>query len=122
VRWADIVSCATLSDKPLVLGSWLNAGQHLDLVGAFTPKMCECDDEAVARAELYVDTRIGAFAESGEIIGALGRGVIDASAVRGEFSELGSPRFARRGPRAITLFKSVGTALEDLVAAELAVR
>jgi alanine dehydrogenase len=122
VRWADIVSCATLSQKPLVLGSWLKAGQHLDLVGAFTPQMCECDDEAVARAELYVDTRIGAFAESGEIIGALARGVIDASAVRGELSELGSPRFARSGAPAITLFKSVGTALEDLVAAELAVR
>jgi alanine dehydrogenase len=122
VRWADIVSCATLSEKPLVLGSWLKAGQHLDLVGAFTPKMCECDDEAVARAELYVDTRIGAFAESGEIIQALARGVIDPSAVRGELSELGSPRFARSGARAITLFKSVGTALEDLVAAELAVR
>jgi alanine dehydrogenase len=122
VRWADIVSCATLSETPLVLGSWLKAGQHLDLVGAFTPKMCECDDEAVARAELYVDTRIGAFAESGEIIQALERGVIDRSAVRGELSELGSPRFARSGARAITLFKSVGTALEDLVAAELAVR
>jgi ornithine cyclodeaminase/alanine dehydrogenase-like protein (mu-crystallin family) len=48
--------------------------------------------------------------------------VIDASAVRGELSELGSPCFARSGPHAITLFKSVGTALEDLVAAELAVR
>jgi ornithine cyclodeaminase/alanine dehydrogenase-like protein (mu-crystallin family) len=116
------VSCATLSQKPLVLGSCLRAGQHLDLVGAFTPHMCECDDEAVARTEIYVDTRIGAFAESGEIIGALGRGVIDATAVRGELADLGSPRFARSGPRAITLFKSVGTALEDLVAAELAVR
>jgi ornithine cyclodeaminase len=122
VRWADIVSCATLSQKPLVLGSWLKIGQHLDLVGAFTAKMCECDDGAVVRAELYVDTRIGAFAESGEIIGALARRVIDASAVRGELSELGSPRFTRSGERAITLFKSVGTALEDLVAAELAMR
>jgi alanine dehydrogenase len=122
VRWADIVSCATLSQKPLVLGSWLRAGQHLDLVGAFTPAMCECDDEAVVRAELHVDTRVGALAESGEIIQALARGVIDAGAVRGELSELGSPRFARSSVRSITLFKSVGTALEDLVAAELAVR
>jgi alanine dehydrogenase len=122
VRWADIVSCATLSEKPLVLGSWLRAGQHLDLVGAFTPKMCECDDEAVARAELYVDTRIGAFAESGEIIGALARGVIERNAVRAELSELGSSRFARSAAGVVTLFKSVGTALEDLVAAELACR
>jgi len=122
VRWADIVSCATLSQKPLILGSWVKAGQHFDLVGAFTPKMCECDDEAIVRAEVYVDTRVGALAESGEIIGALARKAIDVRAVRGELSELGSPRFARSGPHAITLFKSVGTALEDLVAAELALR
>jgi alanine dehydrogenase len=122
VRWADIVSCATLSQQPLVLGDWLKPGQHLDLVGAFTPQMCECDDRAIARAELYVDTRSGALAESGEIIGALERGSIDRSAVRGELSELGSGRFARTGAGAITLFKSVGSALEDLVAAELALR
>jgi alanine dehydrogenase len=122
VRWADIVSCATLSQKPLVLGTWLKPGQHLDLVGAFTPQMAECDDEAVARAELYVDTRIGAFAESGEIIQALERGVIDRGAVRAELSELGSGRFARSAADGVTLFKSVGTALEDLVAAELALR
>jgi alanine dehydrogenase len=122
VRWADIVSCATLSRQPLVRGAWVKAGQHLDLVGAFTPEMCECDDEAVARAELFVDTRGGALAESGEITGALARGVIDRGAVRGEFMDLGSARFARSGPSAITLFKSVGCALEDLVAAELALR
>jgi len=122
VRWADIVSCATLSQQPLVLGEWLEPGQHLDLVGAFTPQMCECDDRTIARAELYVDTRQGALAESGEIIGALERGVIDRSALRGELSELGSARFARTGAGVITLFKSVGSALEDLVAAELAIR
>jgi alanine dehydrogenase len=122
VRWADIVSCATLSHKPLVLGSWLKAGQHLDLVGGFTPQMRECDDEAITRAQLYVDTRIGAFAESGEIIGALERGVIERDAVRAELSELGSGGFARTAADVITLFKSVGTALEDLVAAELALR
>ena len=122
VRWADIVSCATLSRQPLVLGAWLKPGQHLDLVGAFTPQMCECDDEAVAHAELFVDTRIGALAESGEIIRALERGVIDLSAVRAELSELASGRFARTAVDVVTLFKSVGTALEDLIAAELAVR
>jgi alanine dehydrogenase len=122
VCWADIVSCATLSQQPLVLGEWLKPGQHLDLVGAFTAQMCECDDRAISRAELYVDTRVGALAESGEIIGALERGVIDRSALRGELSELGSARFARTGAGVITLFKSVGSALEDLVAAELAIR
>jgi alanine dehydrogenase len=121
VRWADIVSCATLSRQPLVRGAWLHAGQHLDLVGAFNPEMCEADDEAITRAELYVDTRVGALAESGEIVGAIARGVIGPQAVRAELSELASGRFKRSHPAAITLFKSVGTALEDLAAAELAI-
>ncbi len=119
-RWADIVSCATLSKQPLVLGAWLSPGQHLDLVGAFTPEMCEVDDDAIARSELYVDTRAGALGESGEIRGALERGIIDRTAVRGEFSDLAAGLFKRSAPHAITIFKSVGTALEDLVAAELA--
>ena len=82
--------------------------------------MCEADDAALARSELFVDTRQGALSESGEIIGAIRRGAIDASSVRGELSDLVSGRVARSCPSAVTLFKSVGTALEDLVAAELA--
>jgi alanine dehydrogenase len=121
VRWADIVSCATLAREPLVRGAWLAAGQHLDLVGAFTPDMCEADDAAMARSELFVDTRQGAMSESGEIVGAIRRGVIDARSVRGELSDLASGRAARSQASAVTLFKSVGTALEDLVAAELAI-
>jgi ornithine cyclodeaminase len=121
VRWADIVSCATLSQQPLVRGAWLHAGQHLDLVGAFNTEMCEADDDALARAEIYVDTRLGALAESGEIVGAIARGVIGPQAVRAELTELASGRFKRSHSAAITLFKSVGTALEDLTAAELAI-
>jgi len=118
-RWADIVSCATLSNQPLVLGAWLRAGQHLDLVGAFTPQMCEVDDEVMARCALYVDTRAGALAESGEIIGALARGVIERTAIRAEFADLTVGSFERPDAGAITVFKSVGSALEDLVAAKL---
>jgi ornithine cyclodeaminase/alanine dehydrogenase-like protein (mu-crystallin family) len=121
VRWADIVSCATLSRRPLVRGAWLEPGQHLDLVGAFNKDMCEADDEAIGKAEIFVDTRAGALAEAGEITGAMARGVIDATAIRAELFELSSGRFARSSPNAITVFKSVGTALEDLAAAELAV-
>jgi ornithine cyclodeaminase len=120
-RWADIVSCATLSQRPLVLGAWLDAGQHLDLVGAFTPDMCEVDDEAVARCEIHVDTRSGALREAGELIGAIRRGVIDSGALRSELADLATGGFRRSAPHSITLFKSVGSALEDLVAAELAV-
>ena len=121
VRWAHVVSCATLSREPLVRGAWLAAGQHLDLVGAFTADMCEADDAAMARGEIFVDTRQGALSESGEIIGAMRRGVIQESSVRGELSDLASRRAGRSHPSAVTLFKSVGTALEDLVAAELAI-
>jgi alanine dehydrogenase len=122
VRWGDIVSCATLSREPLVQGAWLKPGQHLDLVGAFTPEMREVDDAAIARGELFVDTRSGAFSESGELIGAMARGIIDRSAVRGELSQLASGAFRRSHAYAITIFKSVGTALEDLAAAQLALR
>ena len=120
-RWADIVSCATLSQQPLIHGAWLEAGQHLDLVGAYTREMCETDDDAMARCALYVDTRSGALSESGEIIGAIERGVIGPSAIRAELSDLALGVFARRHRDEITLFKSVGCALEDLVAAKLVV-
>ena len=121
VAWADIVSCATLATSPIVRGAWLRPGQHLDLVGSFTPRMREADDEALARAGIYVDTRAGALAESGELIHAFAAGLLTAADVRGELAELARGTLAgRRGPAEITLFKSVGTALEDLAAAELA--
>jgi ornithine cyclodeaminase/alanine dehydrogenase-like protein (mu-crystallin family) len=82
--------------------------------------MCEVDDDAIARSELYVDTRAGALGESGEILGAIARDIIDHTAVRAEFSDLAAGLFKRSTSHAITIFKSVGTALEDLVAAELA--
>lgn len=121
-RWADVISCATNAREPLVQGRWLRAGQHLDLVGAYTPAMRETDDEAIARAELFVDTRAGALHEAGEITGAIARGVIPAAAIKAELAELGSGRFSRSSAAAITVFKSVGAALEDLVAADLVCR
>jgi ornithine cyclodeaminase len=90
------------------------------LVGAFTPEMREVDDDAIARSELYVDTRAGPLGESGEILRAIARGIIDATAIRAEFSDLASGLFKRSMSHAITVFKSVGTPPEDLVAAELA--
>jgi len=122
VTWADIVSCATLSSTPLIEGRWLRPGQHLDLIGSFRPDMREADDTAVARAELYVDTRAGALAEAGELVQTLASGVIGLADIRAELSELvRGTAPGRRAPDTITLFKSVGTAIEDLAAAELAV-
>jgi alanine dehydrogenase len=122
VAWADIVSCATLSQVPLIEGRWLRPGQHLDLIGAFRPDMREADDLALTKSDLYVDTRAGALAEAGEFVQALAAGVIELSDIEGELSELvRGVVHGRSHPEAITLFKSVGTAIEDLAAAELAV-
>jgi alanine dehydrogenase len=123
VRWADIISCATLAETPIVQGAWLRPGQHLDLIGSFTPAMREADDAALARAGIYVDTRAGALAESGELLHGFASGAITVANVRGELADLVRGADAgRRSAEEITLFKSVGCALEDLAAAELAIR
>jgi alanine dehydrogenase len=124
VREADVVSCATLSKEPLVEGEWLREGQHIDLVGAFTPEMRESDDKAVGRARTYVDTRAGAFKEAGDIVQAIRNGAIDEDDVIADLFELARGQQTGRlagDDTSITLFKSVGTALEDLAAAELAI-
>jgi alanine dehydrogenase len=121
VRGADIISCATLSTSPLVRGAWLKPGAHLDLVGAFTPEMRESDDEAVTRASLFCDTRAGALKEGGDLVIPLKAGVIKESSVKAELADL--TRGAHKGRASadeITLFKSVGTAVEDFAAARLA--
>ena len=120
VREADIVSCATLSSEPLIRGAWLRKGTHVDLVGGFTPKMREADDQTVKRARVYVDTRAGAAKEAGDIVQPLKRGVIKQADIRGDLSELcRSKAKGRTSATQITLFKSVGTAIEDLAAAML---
>jgi ornithine cyclodeaminase len=120
---ADVISCATLANEPIVKGDWLVPGQHLDLVGAFTPAMAEADTTAVSRAAVFVDTREGALAEAGEIVQAIQGGSFDASDIRGSLGELCRGTIAgRTASEQITLFKSVGTAIEDLAAAELAMR
>ncbi|HEY4369656.1 MAG TPA: ornithine cyclodeaminase family protein [Steroidobacteraceae bacterium] len=123
VKAADIVSCATLATEPLIKGRWLREGQHLDLVGAFTPQMSEADGEAVSVADVYVDTRAGAIAEAGEIVQALASGVLKKADIVGDLFDLARGTCPqRRSPKTITLFKSVGSALEDLAAAELATK
>jgi alanine dehydrogenase len=120
VREADIVCCATLASAPLVRGQWLRPGTHVDLVGGFTPKMREADDEAVKRARIYVDTRAGALKEAGDMVVPLRRKVIAKADIRGDLFELcrGTAK-GRTTDKQITLFKSVGTAIEDLAAAIL---
>ncbi len=112
--WADIISCATLSIAPLIEGDWLRPGTHLDLVGAFTPAMREADEAAMRRARVFVDTP-AALHEAGELA-ALGE-----ADVCGTLQTLCRGGPGRLGDE-VTAFKSVGTALEDLAAAMLAMQ
>ncbi len=122
VHQADIVCCATTSTAPLVHGAWLAPGTHLDLVGGFRPEMREADDDAVAGARIVVDTYAGALAEAGDLTQPLARGRIARAQVGADLAELlRGERPGRSTAAEVTLFKSVGTALEDLAAAELVV-
>lgn len=118
VRQADIISVATLSSEPLIRGAWLRPGTHLDCVGGFKASMRETDDDVVRQARIFVDTRAGAFAEAGDILQPLQAGVIGKDAVLGDLFDLCRRNVTGRGSaREITLFKSVGAAIEDLAAA-----
>ena len=121
-RGAHIISCATLSKEPLIHGDWLQPGQHLDLVGAFRPDMRETDDAVMRRARVFVDTRAGATKEGGDIVQAVETGALSVDDIAGDLFELTrGDRSGRRYYDQVTLFKSVGTAVEDLAAAQLVV-
>jgi ornithine cyclodeaminase/alanine dehydrogenase-like protein (mu-crystallin family) len=113
---ADIVSCATLTTAPVLQGRWLRAGSHLDLIGSFSPTMREADDACFAGAALWVDTE-EALMKSGELLGPMSRGVFAASDVRGTLAR--GEAAGRRSAAERTVFKAVGSALEDLAAAML---
>ena len=118
VRWADLVSTATISSSPLVLGQWLKPGTHVDSVGAYRADMRETDDALVSVAEVYVDTYAGAFGEAGDILQPIKSGVIAKDHVRADLSDLVSGKVTgRKSPTATTFFKSVGASIEDLAAA-----
>lgn len=115
---ADIISCATLSTTPLLCGDWLRPGVHVDLVGGFRPDMREADDTAIRRASVFVDTRAGASQEAGDIVQPLASGVLAETAIVADLYALcRGEHNGRRSAEEITLFKSVGAALEDLAAA-----
>lgn len=119
VQQADVISCATLAAAPLIEGKWLGEGSHLDLVGGFTPAMREADDACFAGASVFVDTP-EALIKSGDLLGPISRGVWRSADVRGDLAGLCRGLAQGRQSRAErTVFKSVGTALEDLAAASL---
>jgi len=121
VPWADVISCATMADAPLVRGAWLVPGQHVDLVGAFKPTLRETDDGCVTRARVFCDTYAGALSEGGDLARPLQDGVITRADVLADLYMLCRGEHAgRQSGDEITLFKSVGTSLADLAAAILA--
>ena len=113
-----IISCATLSKRPLVLGKYLKNGQHIDLVGAYKKDMREADDETISKASVYVDTFQGGLKESGDIVIPLQNGTLKEEDIKADLFQLCSNQKAgRSAAEEITVFKSVGHALEDLAAA-----
>lgn len=120
VSSAHIISCATLARAPLVHGRWLQPGSHLDLIGSFTPGMREADDDCFVRSSLFVDSD-EALAKSGDLLGPMEHGQLTATDVRARLADLCQGTHAGRSHDAErTVFKSVGSALEDLAAAMLA--
>lgn len=119
VRAADIVCCATMASEPVIRGEWLQAGQHLDLVGAYTPTMREADDEVLRRGELFVDSRKTA-GETGELMIPTAAGVIGDDAVRADLFQLCRGEHPGRTDEAqITVFKNGGGGHLDLMSARV---
>ena len=120
VAEADVISCATRAIEPVLQGRWIAPGTHIDLVGSFSPQARECDDDTVRGARIFVDTHEGALAEAGDLLIPLARGVIGRGQILGELADL--CRGAVQGRTAsgdVTVFKSVGAAIEDLAAAQM---
>ncbi len=120
VSSAEIIACATLSHQPLVKGVWLKPGQHVALIGGYTPDMREADDEAIRRARVWVDTYAG-LSEAGDLVQPLSHGIIRLEDIKGTLTDLCAVSSIAERDNTITLFKSVGDASQDLAAASLAV-
>ena len=116
VRAADIICTATMSTEPLVRGSWLQPGQHLDLIGAYTPDMREVDDAAMARARIFVDARATTVHHIGDLTAPLASGAITEADILGDFYD--DPAiYSRQSRDDITIAKNGGGAHLDLMTA-----
>lgn len=115
VRAADVICTATMAQAPVVLGDWLQPGQHLDLIGAYTPAMREVDDRAMQRARVFVDARATTVHHIGELIDPLASGAITEADVVADFYDM--DRFVRQSDDEITISKNGGGAHLDLMTA-----
>ena len=119
-RNADLIACATPSKIPIIKGEWVKPGTHLDLMGSYKPDTRETDDEAIRKSSIFVDSRAGALHESGELALPIAAGIITEKDVKADIVELiKGVHPGRTSNEEITLFKSVGLAIEDLAAALL---
>jgi ornithine cyclodeaminase/alanine dehydrogenase-like protein (mu-crystallin family) len=121
VAGADLVVLATASREPVVSSEWIANGAHVVAVGACRPDQREMDSALVKRGRVYVDSRTGALAEAGDLVLPMREGVIDTTHIVGELGALVSDRIRGRETRdEVTIFKSLGMAVEDVAAAHLA--
>lgn len=117
VGWADIIATCTMATEPVLRGDWLRPGQHLDLIGAYTPQMREADDTALRRGRLFVDSRATTIGHIGELMIPMAAGVIAEGDVQGDLHDLVEGRAGRRSDDEITIFKNGGGAHLDLMTA-----
>jgi ornithine cyclodeaminase len=118
---ADLVVLATASRDPVVRNEWIAAGAHVCAVGACRPDQREMDTALVSRSRLFVDSRTGALAEAGDIVLPIAEGAFGETHIAGELGEVASGAVpGRTSPAEVTVFKSLGMAVEDIAAAHLA--
>jgi ornithine cyclodeaminase len=118
---ADVVAVASTATTPFVRSAWVRPGTHLGLIGAFTPAMAEAEPALMPRAQVFADSREAVLQKGGEVLQAIQQGLMAPSAIQAELAELAAQpqRAWRHSAEAITVFKSVGFAALDLIAAEL---
>ena len=120
VRESDVICTLTSSKEPIIKGEWLKEGVHLNVVGSCTPFSREVDTETVKRSKLYTDSILSINNEAGDYLIPLKEGAIDSSHLLGEIGEIISGKVkGRTSPNDITLFKSLGVAIEDIAAARV---
>ena len=119
VKAAEIIATCTMAREPILRGAWLQPGQHLDLIGAFTPEMREADDTALQRARIFVDSRATTIGHIGEVMIPMAAGVISEADILGDFHDMVAGRAGRHSDEEITLFKNGGGAHLDLMTARM---
>ncbi|MBL4918026.1 ornithine cyclodeaminase family protein [Szabonella alba] len=112
---ADVICTATMAKEPVIRGDWLQPGQHLDLIGAYTPHMREVDDTALQRGRIFVDARSTTIHHIGELKIPIAAGAISEADVVADFYDIAAGNFTRRSDAEITIAKNGGGAHLDLM-------